>query len=693
MTTMIRHLGGSRAGRWGVLALASAAALPLLSAAAGAQEAAQESNYYEPPKLELRPAPADMPADIAARSKFFDLHVTMTEHTIRNPMTRQLDKVSLRSYVGPGVDPQAPFVAPVVEAKPGDTVFMTFHNDLPKDESCLTTPDNVNAPHCFNGTNMHTHGLWISPTGNSDNVLLSLNPGVSFQYEYNIPYNHPSGTFWYHTHRHGSTALQVSSGMAGALIVRGERPPTPEVNGDLDSLLKTPDKMPEGMQAVADKIMLMQQIQYACYIDGGNIKVQLNDGTITAATPELQQSGDIKSWYCDKDDVGGIEYYTAPNGADAFGPGTWNESGRYTTINGLVRPRVRVPVGAMERWRLIHGGVRDTITLEIRRHITGAPDTTGLTEEEADDYINTHCTGEPLEYLVVAADGLTMEKAQVRTRTTLQPGYRNDLLVSFPEAGNYCVINQSAPAGGNLSRRPVSRRLLGTVRATGDGKIDDIVAHMAGQLVALAEVNMPDTVRASVINDLKDGLKLTRFVPHKTVETDELTGAQELVFNIDVTATPPEFEVGNTLDPAEAESYDPSRIDRQLPLNGVEEWTMKSGFVSHPFHIHVNPFQIVAIYDPDGKDVSGPDAVDDYGGTVDNQYRGLKGVWKDTLWIKNGGTTVDTSYKVVVRTRYQRYIGEFVLHCHILDHEDQGMMQNIAIYLPDGAGGTTKGHH
>jgi FtsP/CotA-like multicopper oxidase with cupredoxin domain len=50
-------------------------------------------------------------------------------------------------------------------------------------------------------------------------------------------------------------------------------------------------------------------------------------------------------------------------------------------------------------------------------------------------------------------------------------------------------------------------------------------------------------------------------------------------------------------------------------------------------------------------------------------------------------------YTVVVRTRYQRYIGAFVLHCHILDHEDQGMMQNIRVVLPDGKGGVGHGHH
>ena len=75
------------------------------------------------------------------------------------------------------------------------------------------------------------------------------------------------------------------------------------------------------------------------------------------------------------------------------------------------------------------------------------------------------------------------------------------------------------------------------------------------------------------------------------------------------------------------------------------------------------------------------------GETDDPQYAALKGVWRDTIFVKPG-------YKVITRTRYQRYIGDFVLHCHILDHEDQGMMQNIRIGLPDGQGGVMAfGHH
>jgi L-ascorbate oxidase len=64
---------------------------------------------------------------------------------------------------------------------------------------------------------------------------------------------------------------------------------------------------------------------------------------------------------------------------------------------------------------------------------------------------------------------------------------------------------------------------------------------------------------------------------------------------------------------------------------------------------------------------------------VDPLYAGMRGVWKDTL-------LVNQNYKVVIRTRYQRYIGEFVLHCHVLDHEDQGMMQNVSVMLPSDIG-------
>jgi FtsP/CotA-like multicopper oxidase with cupredoxin domain len=381
--------------------------------------------------------------------------------------------------------------------------------------------------------------------------------------------------------------------------------------------------------------------------------------------------------------VGGIEGY------DQFGPGSWPASGRYTAINGEVLATFLGEAGRIERWRVIHGGVRDTINLEFRRLAPGAASAGRLRAAEQDAFVRESCTGAPLPQFLVAADGLTMASVREATQTVFQPGYRWDALMVFPQEGTYCVIDADAPASASVDQAPPSRRLLGLVRV-GKGRPvgADPKAWLAAQLERAAAANMPPNVRQKVIADLRDGLRLTSFVPHPDVRDDEVTGHQLLEFNIDTTKPQAVFEVNG-------KPYDPSRVDRVLPLGGVDEWTLRSDFVSHPFHIHVNPFQVVKILDPHGRDVSAPGSVDDAGGAPDPQYPGLRGVWKDTIWVKNlvPPGTPPGQYTIVVRTRYERYIGEYVLHCHILDHEDQGMMQNVSVALPDGQGGVAQAHH
>ncbi|MFM8524563.1 MAG: multicopper oxidase family protein [Cyanobacteriota bacterium] len=598
-------------------------------------------------------------AKLPAQEVRYDLNIVYTDGELYNPATNGNDKVRLRSYQGRRVNPKLPFIAPMITAVPGQTVRITLKNQLPVDPSCFAHAD-VNTPHCFNGTNLHSHGLWVSPTGNSDNVLLTINPGQSFQYEYNIPSDHPAGTFWYHTHRHGSTALQVSSGMAGALVIRGNRRPLPGRNGDLDTLLK-----PTKQQSFKERVVVLQQIAYAC--------------------GDVAQSPDFS---CQSGQVGVVESYKQ------FAAGAWQKSGRYTSINGVVLPTfLDVRAGQIERWRLIHGGVRDTINLQFRKLIRNAPSVAGLKASANDAYVGQNCTGAPLTQYLAAADGLTMKQVMASTQTVFQPGYRWDALMVFPEPGTYCMIDTSMPPSANVSQSVPSRQLLGFVEVgPGSGAIADPTEYLTQQLVAAAQQNMPTVTRAKVIADLNNNLGLQSFVPHPDIADSEITGQQELVFNIDVNKTPALYEVNGN-------PYKPDRVDRVLRLGGADQWTLTSDFVSHPFHIHVNPFQVVSITDPSGKDVSGIDAVDGSGTDFDPQYRGLKGIWKDTLWVKNSAFTKDKTYKVVVRTRYQRYIGDFVLHCHILDHEDQGMMQNVRISIPDapGASGVSgmggHGHH
>ena len=363
---------------------------------------------------------------------------------------------------------------------------MTLHNELPADSTCPVRGGSANVPHCFNGTNLHTHGLWINPSGNSDNVLISVNPGIQFQYEYNIPPDHPAGTFWYHSHRHGSTALQVSSGMAGALVVRGTRPPTPSANGDIDTLLR-----PISGQAFPERVLVFQQIQYACRNADGSIK----------RNPD-------NTYKCDPGDVGGVEDY------DQFGPGTWPTSGRFTSINGAVLGRLQgAEAGKVERWRMVHGGVRDSIALQFRKRAPAAAEPAGLRTAAAQAFVDTNCTGAPVPYHLVAADGLTMAAATRTSVAVLQPGYRWDALVVFPEPGDYCVLDNASTSGGNINQNLRPTQLLGTVRVGGSAVTGDLTDYLKTQLLAAAAANMPQDVRTKVTAEISDGLKLTQLHP------------------------------------------------------------------------------------------------------------------------------------------------------------------------------------
>ncbi|WP_202987682.1 multicopper oxidase family protein [Cellvibrio polysaccharolyticus] len=587
------------------------------------------------------------------REKYFEWTVKYTDSSLWNPATNRWDKVHLRSYQGSGIDTKAPFAAPTIVVEPGDTIRATLKNRLPKDENCFNKSQPVNEPHCFNSTNMHTHGLWINPAGNSDNVLISINPDVDFQYEYNIPADHPAGTFWYHPHRHGSTAIQVASGMAGALIIKGDRQPTTTQNGDLDTLLS----------ATEERILLFQQIQYYCHGEGKN--------------PE--------DYNCSNErDRGEIESYAA------FSPGVWADSGRFTSINGQVQPFIQAKAGQVERWRMIHAGVRDSINLEFRKMKPANNNFRAALHQQAlqqDELIEEYCTGEALTQFIVAADGLTVPAMRKYTTTVFQPGYRWDALMVFPEEGQYCVIDSAAPASANVDRTASSRQLLAVVNVSAGEKADPESVLMR-TLTTHAKQRYPENVSREVIRDLENGQSLKKFVAHAPITN--VDGKQSLVFNINTDTDPAQFLI-------DGKPYDPARIDRELVLGTSDEWTLTSNLASHPFHIHVNPFEIVAVYDPNGKDVSGPDAIDDFDKSAapDVQYRGTKGLWKDTLWVKNVQLKDKSrhAYTVVVRTRYQRYIGDFVLHCHILDHEDQGMMQNVRIGISDGRGGIAHGHH
>ncbi len=116
-------------------------------------------------------------------------------------------------------------VAPVIRASPGDILKITYINDLPSksSESCAVNP-------CMDMTNLHFHGLSISPDAPQDDVLTMLaKPGQVLHYSVRIPRDHPPGLFWYHTHPHGESHRQVLDGMSGAIVLEGMERYIPEI--------------------------------------------------------------------------------------------------------------------------------------------------------------------------------------------------------------------------------------------------------------------------------------------------------------------------------------------------------------------------------------------------------------------------------------------------------------------------------
>jgi FtsP/CotA-like multicopper oxidase with cupredoxin domain len=99
----------------------------------------------------------------------------------------------------------------------------------------------------------------------------------------------------------------------------------------------------------------------------------------------------------------------------------------------------------------------------------------------------------------------------------------------------------------------------------------------------------------------------------------------------------------------------------QVPLGTAEEWTLENAFDpklmehAHVFHIHTNPFKITK---RNGQVLDPP-------------------LWRDTYVLtKSAGDTI------TFESNFVDYTGEFVEHCHVVAHEDLGMMSAIEVVPP-----------
>jgi suppressor of ftsI len=196
--------------------------------------------------------------------------------------------------------------APTLRVSPGDQLKITYINDLPAKakETCAITP-------CMDMTNLHFHGLEVSPDAPQDDVLdMMAAPGQTLHYTVQIPKDHPPGLFWYHTHPHGESHRQALDGMSGAIVIEGIESYYPSLAG-----------LPE-------RVLVLR-------------------GRSIAHDP---QAADLKRRVDLSSNVCGAE----PEAPDEV-----------FTVNSSVRPQIEIAPGERQFWRLVNASADRYMDLEL----------------------------------------------------------------------------------------------------------------------------------------------------------------------------------------------------------------------------------------------------------------------------------------------------------------------------------------
>jgi FtsP/CotA-like multicopper oxidase with cupredoxin domain len=187
---------------------------------------------------------------------------------------------------------------------PGGELRITYVNELPvhSTEQCALGP-------CMDMTNLHFHGMEVSPAYGQDDVLTMIaSPGQTLHYDVHIPNDVPPGLYWYHTHPHGESDRQALDGMSGAIVVEG-----------IDRYVPHVRTMPE-------RVLVLRTTQFAT-----------NDPTFLSLMRTLE-----------------------------VGNGSTCQSQNETpdvlfTVNGAFRPSIAIAPGEQQFWRIVNASA-DTYT-------------------------------------------------------------------------------------------------------------------------------------------------------------------------------------------------------------------------------------------------------------------------------------------------------------------------------------------
>ncbi len=280
------------------------------------------------------------PAMLQAKDGLLDVTLTASyfDTTLSGSDPRQQHAVSLRAY---GYDTNGPHCCgPTLVVKGGDQLRVKLVNQLPVNPPFLAfrDPTNYMKP---NTTNLHTHGLHVFPGIYADRSPLEygdyvVDPNIGGvipqggvrQYVYDLPPNHPAGPFYYHPQYHGSSAIQVASLMAGAILVRGPVDDLPEM-------------------AQASELIFLFQGPYFAKTEAVN-----NYGVKTGSLEKFSQ----------------VANHPTGNAAKRGGVNPGDLGAAPVLINGVRQPTIVMERGEVQRWRFINTQVFNSLNLNLDGH-------------------------------------------------------------------------------------------------------------------------------------------------------------------------------------------------------------------------------------------------------------------------------------------------------------------------------------
>jgi len=613
------------------------------------------------------PAPFTFPQPEVRESRHGVLSTTLDARIADNTMVDGFSGVH-RVIHTPTYEGTIP--GPTLSLKPGDTLSIDLVNDLPANP---TKQRMGFFPHDPYSTNFHSHGLSVSPLGNADNPFRKMEPGGTHNpIKIDIPATHPSGTYWYHPHKHGATTTQLTAGMIGFLIIKGGK-------GTLDAV-------PEVAKA-RDVLMGFQVIR------------SLVDGSFAFVNEKSQQFGTFPFFNTDPLQQGPWSTY----GLD----GDPSRSFFYYTTNGVTNPTLHMRPGEVQRWRLLNATDSDNLLVSLQHHGLNIVAMDGITvtktyhlKPDAPVVMSAGSrfdvmvkAGAPGTYQLAALNPLTLASVSPSPQN-IDPEPRFSMhSFDFPTP---CSQDQTQPfpPACNIPQDSLAYPVpLVTVVVDGkpiDMKLppDNLPYPEALPSVATMLKKVPDVVRKVSFelcaNKSGTSMQDPSFRPpscgwyYKKYDAAYWGGApfNNLLMMRDdddtgVPSVPPDPEMP-LVDFKKDGLFNPEKpLFDDMIAGNYEEWTViNRSFSDHPFHIHQNPFLVTKI---NGITLTQPE-------------------WHDTLIVPASRPmptgpdlpqpNVNDNFhpSITFRMHFEpQTVGCFVAHCHILTHEDLGMMQRLDI--------------